>query len=68
MAKPDDKLDEEPLEREILEPSDDEVVELAPLPPEAETSGSDDRRKADSTAVVPVTALQQYLTEVRRYP
>ena len=68
MAKPDDKLDEEPLEREILEPSDDDVVELAPLPPEAETSGSNERQKTDSTAVVPVTALQQYLTEVRRYP
>jgi RNA polymerase sigma-32 factor len=68
MHKPDDELDEERLEPEILDPSEDEVVELAPLPEGAERSGSDDRQKSDSTAVVPVTALQQYLTEVRRYP
>jgi RNA polymerase sigma-32 factor len=68
MAKPDEKLDEDPLEPEILDPSDDEVVELAPLPERTEQSRSDDREKTDSTAVVPVTALQQYLVEVRRYP
>ena len=68
MHKPDDELDEERLEPEILDPSEDEVVELAPLPEGAERSGSDDRQKSDSTAVLPVTALQQYLTEVRRYP
>src|SRR5262245_34949971 len=68
MHKPDDELDEERLEPEILDPSEDEVVELAPLPEGAERSGSDDRQRSDWTAVVPVTALQQYLTEVRRYP
>lgn len=37
-------------------------AELSPLP-EHETE-----RPPDTTAVVPVTALQQYLAEVRRYP
>jgi RNA polymerase sigma-32 factor len=68
MTKRDDELDEDPIEPEILDPPDDEVVELAPLPERAEQSKSDDREKTDSTAVVPVTALQQYLAEVRRYP
>jgi RNA polymerase sigma-32 factor len=68
MGKPDDELDEESLEPEVLDPSDDEVVKLAPLPEGVERSGSDGREKTDSTAVVPVTALQQYLAEVRRYP
>lgn len=68
MGKPDDKLDEESLEPEVLDPSDDEVVKLAPLPEGVERSGSDGRETSDSTAVVPVTALQQYLAEVRRYP
>lgn len=68
MTKPDDELDEEALEPEILDPSDDDVVELAPLPAGAERAGSDDREKTDSTAVVPVTTLQHYLAEVRRYP
>jgi RNA polymerase sigma-32 factor len=68
MTKRDDELDEDRVEPEILDPSNDEVVELAPLPEGAEQSRSDDREKTDSTAVVPVTALQQYLAEVRRYP
>jgi RNA polymerase sigma-32 factor len=68
MGKPDDELDEESLEPEVLDPSDDEVVKLAPLPEGVERSGSDGREKTDSSAVVPVTALQQYLAEVRRYP
>ncbi len=68
MTNRDDELDEDRVEPEILDPSNDEVVELAPLPERAEQSRSDDREKTDSTAVVPVTALQQYLAEVRRYP
>jgi len=68
MGKPDDELDEESLEPEVLDPSDYEVVKLAPLPEGVERSGSDGREKTDSSAVVPVTALQQYLAEVRRYP
>lgn len=57
---------------------DVEVVEDDPLEPDRaelanETSPSaahaaDEAPQADTTAVAPVTALQQYLAEVRRYP
>jgi len=55
MAKPDDELDEEALEPEILDPSDDEVVELTPLHAGAEPAGSDEDEKTASTAVGAVT-------------
>ena len=64
MAKKRNNEQEKLLEPEILGPSDDEVAKSAPameLPPSAEG-------QADTTAVVPVTALQQYLAEVRRHP
>ncbi|MDF0644716.1 MAG: RNA polymerase factor sigma-32 [Nitrospira sp.] len=59
---------ETPLEPEILGPADEDsaegatnaVVEAADRP--APQAG------VDTTAVVPVTALQQYLAEVRRHP
>jgi len=68
MPKPDDELDEQSIEPEILEPSDEELTEPSPAtelspPPEPDKTGP-----VDSTAVVPVTALQQYLAEIRRYP
>jgi RNA polymerase sigma-32 factor len=58
---------EESVEPEILEPSDDDLALELPAEPPA-IDPTDDGRKADTTAVVPVTALQQYLAEVRRYP
>jgi RNA polymerase sigma-32 factor len=64
MAKRRNKEQEKLLEPEILGPSDDEVDKSPPameLPPSAEG-------QADTTAVVPVTALQQYLAEIRRHP
>ena len=64
MAKKRNNEQEKLLEPEILGPSDDELDKSAPameLPPSAEG-------QADTTAVVPVTALQQYLAEVRRHP
>jgi len=64
MAKKRKNEQEKLLEPEVLGPSDDEVDKSAPameLPPSAEG-------QADTTAVVPVTALQQYLAEVRRHP
>jgi RNA polymerase sigma-32 factor len=64
MAKKRNKEQEKLLEPEILGPSDDEVDKSPPameLPPSAEG-------QADTTAVVPVTALQQYLAEIRRHP
>jgi len=57
-----------PDEPEDLEPSPAELdeiqasAELSPLP------GQEASPRPDTTAVVPVTALQQYLAEVRRYP
>ncbi|MDK2744879.1 MAG: RNA polymerase factor sigma-32 [Nitrospira sp.] len=63
-----DETDTQPDEPEESEPSQTEPneipasAELSPAP-EHETSP-----RADTTAVVPVTALQQYLAEVRRYP
>ena len=54
---------------EILNPSDDEIAEEA-LRPELVEPAETERRepRESSTAIVPVTALQQYLTEIRRYP
>jgi RNA polymerase sigma-32 factor len=68
MPKPDDEFDEPSVEPEILDPSGEEradhppAAELSPPPEQDKTS------PVDSTAVVPVTALQQYLAEIRRYP
>lgn len=56
------------LEPEILGPSDDEIVEADAAPVVLDIPASDGRQPADTMAVVPVTALQQYLAEVRRYP
>jgi RNA polymerase sigma-32 factor len=70
MAKRDQKLDEESeesIEPEVLDSSDEGMLELSPLPEVIDTSRAEQREKA-VTAVVPVTALQQYLAEVRRYP
>ncbi|TKB91018.1 MAG: sigma-70 family RNA polymerase sigma factor [Nitrospira sp.] len=61
-------LNEEPIEPEVLGPSDEEIAEIG-LPPEASHRiAKEDPHTADSTAVVPVTALQQYLAEVRLHP
>src|ERR1043165_4130487 len=59
------KQEAEILEPEVLGPADNmpEGGEAAAteLPPASES-------KPDTTAVVPVTALQQYLAEIRRHP
>jgi len=68
MPKPDDELDEKLIEPEILEPSDEELSELPPITELSPTPEHDEKSPADTTAVVPVTALQQYLAEIRRYP
>ncbi len=68
MSPRDKDLDEEPLEPEVLDPSEGEIAEISP-PPEASHGATPDGAQAsDITAVAPVTALQQYLAEVRRYP
>ena len=59
---------DEALEPEILEPTDEKEIEAdaASLVLDIPASGSP--QATDTTAVVPVTALQQYLAEVRRHP
>ena len=65
-ATPDDTG--EALEPEILAPSDEEVMEATTAPILLDTPASGDTKQSDEHAVVPVTALQQYLAEIRRYP
>ncbi|MDP1769333.1 MAG: RNA polymerase factor sigma-32 [Nitrospirota bacterium] len=68
MSPRDKDLDEEPLEPEVLEPSEEEISEISPPPEASHAATPIDGQAADITAVVPVTALQHYLAEVRRYP
>jgi RNA polymerase sigma-32 factor len=68
MPKPEDELDEQTVEPEILDPPDEELTELPPATELSPQSEHDRNSPADSTAVVPVTALQQYLAEILRYP
>src|SRR5512134_1369868 len=69
MGKPDEEdIDQEPLEPEVLEASDEEPGTHKPVTELSPPSDSGKQVAADTTAVVPVTALQQYLAEVRRHP
>ena len=61
-------LDEEPIEPEVLEPSEEEIAEINPPPEQPHGAAPDGQQPSDITAVAPITALQQYLAEVRRYP
>src|SRR5215216_2967210 len=58
---------EAPVEPEIVEPSDDDLAIEFGSGPVIDVQ-ADGQTKADTTAVAPVTGLQQYLAEVRRYP
>jgi RNA polymerase sigma-32 factor len=59
---------EEPIEPEILEPSKDDLpIELTSGSPVIDVD-ADGHPKPQMTAVAPITGLQQYLAEVRRYP
>ncbi|MFO0699424.1 MAG: RNA polymerase factor sigma-32 [Nitrospira sp.] len=62
-----DELDDT-LEPEILEPPDGKEIETDAASLVLDVPASDSPQSVDSTAVVPVTALQQYLAEVRRHP
>ena len=59
---------ETPIEPEILDPSEEEIAQIGPPPEAPPPATPEDQHTTESTAVVPVTALQQYLAEVRRYP
>jgi RNA polymerase sigma-32 factor len=61
-------LDEGPIEPEVLDPSKEETTEVNPPPETSPLAAVENLQAADTTAVVPVTALQRYLAEVRLYP
>jgi RNA polymerase sigma-32 factor len=62
------KKPQTPLEPEILEPSENDLaVEMTADSPVIDLN-PDGQAKVDTTAVAPITGLQQYLAEVRRYP
>ena len=58
------KQESEILEPEVLGPED----AVPPVSAPATEAGPSAEVKPDTTAVVPVTALQQYLAEIRRHP
>ncbi len=61
-------FDKEPIEPEVLDPSEEEIAEINPPPEVPHPIAPEDHHATDITAVVPVTALQQYLAEVRLHP
>ncbi|MDH5642387.1 MAG: RNA polymerase subunit sigma-70, partial [Nitrospira sp.] len=68
MAKHGAPQEDDSLEPEVLVPSDEELLDT---PPPMELSPPSDQSQSpspDTTAVVPSTALQRYLAEIRRYP
>ena len=68
MAKHGNPQEDDSLEPDVLAPSDEELLDT---PPPMELSPPSDQSQSpspDTTAVVPSTALQRYLAEIRRYP
>ena len=61
-------LNEEPIEPEVLDPSEEEIAEIGSPPEASHRIAPEAPHTTDSTAVVPVTTLQQYLAEVRLHP
>jgi|SRR5688572_11127377 len=61
-------VDDEPIEPEIVDPADAEIAEISPPPEVSPSTPLEHLSTADTTAIVPVTALQQYLAEVRLHP
>src|SRR5688572_23821742 len=68
MSPPKKDLDEEPIEPEVLAPSEEEIAKIGSPPEASHRIAQEDLHSTESTAVVPVTALQQYLAEVRLHP
>jgi RNA polymerase sigma-32 factor len=68
MATLGDDPEDEILEPEVLGPSDEELSNAPPLMELSSAPDPGHGAATDTTAVVPVTALQQYLAEIRRYP
>jgi RNA polymerase sigma-32 factor len=68
MATRGDDPEDHVLEPEVLGPSDEELNDLPPGLELSPAPAPGPNAPAGTTAVVPVTALQQYLAEIRRYP
>ena len=61
----DEDLSEDAVDPDNLEPTDEEVTEEHAT---AESLTTKETGDTLSTSLVPVTTIQQYLTELRRYP
>ncbi len=69
MSESKPQIQQDTWETEDLEPTDGDFAAESVLPEQAEAPSSQERdRGEETTSLVPVTALQQYLAEVRRYP
>ena len=69
MSEQDEETTEAHDDPEVMDLSDEEGADGALFPELVEPREAEDHEKPEpATAVVPVTALQQYLTEIRRYP
>jgi RNA polymerase sigma-32 factor len=67
-AREQKELHEDPIEPEIVEPSDEDLTQAETGTAMPDRPEPDGQAPSDSHDVVPVTALQQYLAEVRLYP
>ena len=68
MTTLDEPQKDEPLDPEVLPPSDEELLnEPSPVEPSSSSDSAPDTA-TETMAVAPVTALQRYLAEIRRYP
>ena len=71
MAKHGETHEDAPSDPDIMTPSDEELSTMSSaveLGPPADDSQSTQPTSSETTSLVPSTALQQYLAEIRRYP
>jgi RNA polymerase sigma-32 factor len=69
MSESEPQIQQDTWEAEDVEPTDADIAEEGVFPEPTESSPSQERDHAEATtSLVPATALQQYLAEVRRYP
>jgi RNA polymerase sigma-32 factor len=69
MSESEPQIQQDTWEAEDVEPTDADIAEEGVFPEPTESSPAQERDHAEATtSLVPATALQQYLAEVRRYP
>ena len=56
-----DELRDDPVETEVLDPSQDEIAEISPSPDVSHGTGPDDHPATDTTAVVPEAVQKSVL-------